>query len=86
MPGSLPGASRSKIRPSIPNLGVGFPLEMLSAVIPWKHSYPAMLLTEQQAHQRFPQPGPLVLRSAPLKDHAVTADMVRAVSRRSEPN
>jgi len=66
---------------TIPNLGMGFPLEMLSAVIPWEHSYPAMLLTKQQAHQRFPQPGPLVLWSASLKNRTVTADMVRTVSR-----
>ncbi len=52
----------------IPNLGVGFPLQMLSAVILWKRSYPTMLLTEQSVHQRFPQPGPLVLWSAPLKN------------------
>jgi len=31
---------------TIPNLRAGFPLEMLSAVILKKHSYPALLLTE----------------------------------------
>jgi hypothetical protein len=34
---------------------------MLSAVIPSAHSYPAMLLAEQQVHQRCVHPGPLVL-------------------------
>jgi len=40
---------------------------MLSAVIPTEHSYPAMLLVEQLAHQRFVRGGPLVLSAASLK-------------------
>ena len=40
---------------------------MLSAVIPSIHSYPAALLAERQVHQRYVQPGPLVLGSTPLK-------------------
>ena len=36
---------------------------MLSALIPWELSYPAMLLAEQPVDQRFPQPGPLVTYS-----------------------
>jgi len=59
---------------------------MLSAVIPSEHSYPAMLLAQQPAHQRLVQPGPLVLRSALLKRPAPTADRDRTVSRRSEPS
>src|SRR5678809_1409164 len=35
---------------------------------------------------RFVQPGPLVLRSAPLKRPAPTTDRDRTVSRRSEPS
>ena len=35
---------------------------MLSAVIPSAHSYSAMLLAEQQIHQRCVHSGPLVLR------------------------
>ena len=40
---------------------------MLSAFIPSRLSYPAMLLAEQLVHQRSVHPGPLVLRTAPLK-------------------
>ena len=40
----------------------------------------------QQIHQRFVHPGPLVLRTAPLKCPAPTPDRDRTVSRRSEPS
>ena len=59
---------------------------MLSALILSKHSCPAMLLTEQLDHQRFVNPGPLVLRIEPLKSPAPTVDKDRTVSRRSEPS
>src|SRR3981189_2333125 len=59
---------------------------MLSALILSEHSYPALLLTEQLEHQRFVSPGPLVLRSEPLKSPAPTVDKDRTVSRRSEPS
>ena len=59
---------------------------MLSALIPSIHSYPAMLLAEQLVHQRYVHPGPLVLRTAPLKFPAPTTDRDRTVSRRSEPS
>ena len=59
---------------------------MLSAVIPSEYSYSAMPLARQQIHQRFVQPGPLVLGSALLNIPAPTADRDRTVSRRSEPN
>ena len=59
---------------------------MLSAVIPSEFSYPAMPLARQQVHQRFVQPGPLVLRSAPLNSSTPMADRDRTVSRRSEPS
>ena len=59
---------------------------MLSAVILSEHSYSAMLLAEQQIHQRFVHPGPLVLRAALLKTPTLTADRDRTVSRRSEPS
>src|ERR1044071_3507635 len=58
---------------------------MLSAVIPTRRSYPAVLLAEQPAHQRSVHPGPLVLGAAPLKPPTPTADRARTVSRRSEP-
>ena len=45
-----------------------------------------MLLAEQQIHQRSVQPGPLVLRPAPLKYPTPTPDRDRTVSRRSEPS
>src|SRR3972149_8396637 len=59
---------------------------MLSALILTEHSYPAMPLAGQLAHQRFVPPGPLVLGRAPLKTPAPAADRDRTVSRRSEPN
>ena len=59
---------------------------MLSAVILSEHSYSAMLLAEQQIHQRFVHPGPLVLRATLLKTPTLTADRDRTVSRRSEPS
>ena len=59
---------------------------MLSAVIHSEHSYPALLLAEQQEHQRFVHPGPLVLGTAFLKFPARTADRDRTVSRRSKPS
>ena len=40
---------------------------MLSALILSVHSYSALHLAAQQIHQRYVQPGPLVLRSGPLK-------------------
>jgi hypothetical protein len=59
---------------------------MHSAVIPSIHSYSALRLAPQQIHQRYVHPGPLVLRTDPLKIPAPTADRDRTVSRRSEPN
>ena len=59
---------------------------MLSAVIPSTHSYPAMLLAQQQVHQRCVHPGPLVLGTDPLNSPTPTADRDRTVSRRSEPS
>ncbi len=40
---------------------------MLSAVIRTQHSYPALLLVEQLAHQRLVPLGPLVLEGVPFK-------------------
>ena len=59
---------------------------MLSAVIQSVHSYPAVRLAPQPVHHWYVQPGPLVLRSDPLKFPAPTADRDRTVSRRSEPS
>ncbi len=59
---------------------------MLSAVILSEHGYPAMPLAEQPTHQRFVQPGPLVLGSTSLKFPTPTTDRDRTVSRRSEPS
>jgi hypothetical protein len=59
---------------------------MLSALIPSQRSYPAVQLTPQLVHQRLVQPGPLVLRSDPLKLPTPTTDRDRTVSRRSEPS
>ena len=59
---------------------------MLSALIPATRSYPAVLLAEQLAHQRYVIPGPLVLGNVLLKFPAPTVDKDRTVSRRSEPS
>ena len=59
---------------------------MLSALIPSRHSYPAMPLAGQPAYQWSVRPGPLVLRPEPLKFLAPATDRDRTVSRRSEPS
>ncbi len=59
---------------------------MLSALILSVRSYSAMPLAQQQIHQRYVRPGPLVLRSDPLNFPAPTSDRDRTVSRRSEPS
>ena len=45
-----------------------------------------MELALQQVHQRPVHPGPLVLRTAPLKYLTPAPDRDRTVSRRSEPS
>ena len=45
-----------------------------------------MLLAEQLVHQRYVHPGPLVLRTDPLKFPTPATDRDRTVSRRSEPS
>ena len=59
---------------------------MHSAVIPSTLSYPALLLAEQLAHQRYVHLGPLVLKTNPFKYPTPTADRDRTVSRRSKPS
>ena len=59
---------------------------MLSALIPSERCYPAVRLAPQPVHRRFVRPGPLVLRTAPLKFPTPTIDRDRTVSRRSEPS
>src|SRR5829696_6471262 len=59
---------------------------MLSALIPSQHSYSAVQWAPQPIHQRLVQPGPLVLRSEPLKLPTPITDRDRTVSRRSEPS
>ena len=59
---------------------------MLSALIHSQRGYPALHLAVQPADQRLVHPGPLVLRTAPLKPPAPATDRDRTVSRRSEPS
>ena len=59
---------------------------MLSALIPSERSYSALHLAAQLIHQRFVQPGPLVLGSALLNIPTPTLDRDRTVLRRSEPS
>src|SRR5256885_1466134 len=59
---------------------------MHSAVITTELRYGAVPLAGQLHHKRFVHPGPLVLRTDPLKSPAPTTDRDRTVSRRSEPS
>ena len=59
---------------------------MPSAFIPSRLGYSAMHLAVQQIHQRSVHPGPLVLRTAPIKFPPPAPDRDRTVSRRSEPS
>ena len=54
---------------------------MLSALIPSERSYPAVQLVPKPVHQRFVQPGPLVLGPASLRYLTLTADRDQPVSR-----
>ena len=59
---------------------------MLSALIPTRHSYPAVPMARQLVHQRSVHPGPLVLGTDLLNSPTPTTDRDRTVSRRSEPS
>ena len=59
---------------------------MLSAVIPSRDRYSAVLLAEQLIHESSSHPGPLVLGMASLKSPTPTVDKDRTVSRRSKPS
>ena len=59
---------------------------MHSALILTKLRYAAVPRVRQLHHKRFVHPGPLVLRTSPLKSPTPTTDRDRTVSRRSEPS
>src|SRR3954467_15691459 len=59
---------------------------MPSAVLPSGRIHSALPLARQPIHERSVHPGPLVLRSAPLKSPAPMADRDRTDSRRSKPS
>src|SRR6266571_4597240 len=59
---------------------------MLSAFITSRLRFPAVPRARQLGHKRSVHPGPLVLRTTPLKSPAPTPDRDRTVSRRSEPS
>ena len=59
---------------------------MLSAFIRSRHSYRALPLAGQLAHQRSVRQSPLVLKSVLLNLPAPMVDRDRPVSRRSEPS
>ena len=69
-----------------PDLAEGFTLRCLQRLSRPYVGYPAMLLAEQLAHQRYVPPNPLVLGRKPRKFPAPTADRDRPVSRRSKPS
>ena len=59
---------------------------MLSAFIPSALRYPAMLLAQQQVHNRCVHPGPLVLGETPFKYPTPATDRDQTASRRFEPS
>src|SRR6266705_3586873 len=59
---------------------------MPSAFITSRLRYPAVPRARQLGHKRSVHPGPLVLRTGPLKSPAPTTDRDRTVSRRSKPS
>jgi hypothetical protein len=59
---------------------------MHSALILTRLRYSAVPRVRQLHHKRFVHPGPLVLRTSPLKSPTPTTDRDRTVSRRSEPS
>src|SRR6266404_1817551 len=59
---------------------------MPSAFILSVHSYPALPLARQPAHQRYVPPNPLVLGRKLRKSPTPTTDRDRPVSRRSKPS
>lgn len=83
-PGRLPGTLLFSHEGS--HLGARFTLRCFQRLSLPDVATLRMLLAEQQVHQRSVQPGPLVLRSAPLKTLTPAADRDRTVSRRSEPS
>ncbi len=64
----------------------GFPLRCFQRLSLQYVATLRMLLAEQQVHQRYVHPGPLVLRTGPLNFPTPTADRDRTVSRRSKPS
>ena len=56
------------------------------SVYPCRTWLPCHGVGRQQVHQRSVHPGPLVLRTAPLRYPAPAPDRDRTVSRRSEPS
>ena len=56
------------------------------SVYPFQTWLPSCAFGMQLVHQRFVHPGPLVLRTAPLKYPPPAPDRDRTVSRRSEPS
>ncbi len=56
------------------------------SVYPFQTWLPGYGFGRQPVYQRFVHPGPLVLRTAPLKYPAPAPDRDRTVSRRSEPS
>ncbi len=69
----------------ISHLEGGFTLRCLQRLSLPGLGYSAMPW-QQQIHQRSVHPGPLVLRTAPLRYPTPTPDRDRTVSRRSEPS
>ena len=85
-PGSLPGAFSLLNGGGKPNLGAGFTLRCFQRLSLPNTATRLMPLAGQPVYGRFVHPGPLVLRTAPLKFPSRTPDRDRTVSRRTEPS
>jgi hypothetical protein len=85
-PDHLSGPFRGFFTPGLLHLEGGFPLRCFQRLSRPNIATQAMLLAQQQVHQRYVHPGPLVLRTDPLNFPTPTADRDRTVSRRSEPS
>ena len=74
------------LRPGRSRLEGGFPLRCFQRLSFPNVATQPLPLARQLEHQWFVHPGPLVLRTAPLKSPAPTADRDQTVSRRFKPS
>ena len=81
-----PRSLRGSLQIEKSNLGVCLALRCFQRLSRPDVATQRMLLAEQLVHQRSVHPGPLVLRTTPLKFLTCAVDRDRTGSRRSEPS